>query len=230
MRRRVPATGRSLYPNPMLADWTAACGPEDPVLVVPWSAAAEDDAATAAGAHFVNLRANPYDLAEIPEAEDHPALGRALRSLNAANSGFLTAKCDVWTLSPEIGGETLEALRLEMDLADDEAAFGCASYIDLLPRERSLFASAHLATERLDRLVRRAARLPHPSAALELTLRPAVVDLLAPLEGYSASLYLTAVAGDPETAVRRWEAALEDVVKLLREREWAVPIGSATID
>ena len=61
-------------------------------------------------------------------------------------------------------------------------------------------------------------------------MRPALVDLKSTLEGYSASLYLTAVAGDPTTATSRWEAALEDTVHLLREREWAVPVGSATID
>ena len=208
----------------MLADWTAACGPDDPVLVVPWSD-------PNSGARFHNLRAEPYDLAEIAEAESYPALRRALRSLNAGNSGFLTAKCDAWTLYAEEGGETLEALRLELDLADEEIAFGFGSYIDLLPRERAVFASAHVASGRFDRFVRRAARLPHPFTALEAVMRPAVVELAAgPLEGYSVSLYVTAVAGDPETAAKRWEAALEDVVQLLRERDYSLPPGSATID
>ena len=207
----------------MLADWTAACGPDDPVLVVPWSDAES-------GAHFVNLRAEPFDIAEIAEADGYPAMRRALRSLNATTSAFFTAKCDIWTMYPEVAAVELEALRLELDLADDEVAFGVGSYIDLVPRERSLFASAHVATDRLSRISRRAARLSHSHASLELTLRPAMVDLKAPLEGYSATLYLTAVAADPDTAARRWEAALEDVVHLLREREWAVPPGSATID
>lgn len=207
----------------MLAEWSAACGPEDPVLVVPWS-----DPGT--GLRFVNLRTEPFELAEIDEADAYPALRRALRALNALTSAFLTAKCDAWTLYPEVAAEQLEALRLELDLADEDVAFGMACYIDILPRERSLFASAHVATDQLARIARRAARLPHLQVSLELVLRPAVVDLTTPLEGYSATLYLTAVAGDPETAARRWEAALEDVVHLLREREWAVPTGSATID
>ncbi len=207
----------------MLADWTAACGPDDPVLVVPWSDSATD-------ARFVDLRAEPFDLADIMEADSYPGLRRALRSLNASASAFFTAKCHAWTLYPEVAAERLELLRLELDLSDEEVAFGMASYIDLVPRERSLFASAHVATDRVARLARRASRLPHAHAALEFVLRPAMVDLKAPLEGYSATLYVTAVAGDPETAARRWEAALEDVVHLLREREWAVPPGSATID
>lgn len=207
----------------MLSDWTAACGPDDPVLVVPWADAA-------GGVRFVNLRAEPFEIAELPEADAYPAMRRALRSLNATNSAFLTAKSDIWRLDAENGGDALETLGLELDLADDETGFGMASYIDLLPRERRLFASAHVATDRLARLTRRIGRLPHTHAAAELTLRPAVVDLQGTLEGYSTTLYLTGVAGDPDTAQRRWEAALEDVVHLLREREWAVPPGSATID
>lgn len=207
----------------MLADWTAACGADDPILVVPWS-----DPAT--GAHFVNLRSEPFDIAEIVEAEAYPALRRALRSLNATQSAFLTAKCDVWALDAETGGEKLEALRLELDLDDSETAFGLSSYLDLLPRERAVFASAHVNTDRLSRLMRRAGRLMHAHVAVECVLRPAVVDLQSPLEGFGTTLYVTAVAADPATAASRWETALEDVVQLLREREWAVPYGSATID
>lgn len=207
----------------MLAEWTAECGVDDPVIVVPWS----DPDGTA---RFVNLRAEPYDLAEIAEADSYPAIRRALRSLNATRSAFLTSKCDAWTLSPEDGGEKLEALRLELDLTDDEASFGFSSYLDLLWRERILFASAHLASDRLDRLTRRAARLPFAEAAFEAILRPAVVDLRSTQEGFGATLYVTAVASDPETAMRRWETALEAIVHLLREREQALPPGSATID
>ena len=207
----------------MLAEWTAACGPDDPTLVVPW-------ADPEAGLRFINLRTDPFDLPEIIETESYPALRRALRALNAPASAFFTAKCDAWTLYAEEGGDTLEALRLELDIADEEVAFGHGSYIDLVPRERTVFASPHTFSGRLDRIVRRATRLPHPYAALELTMRPALVDLKSTLEGYSASLYLTAVASDPTTATSRWEAALEDTVHLLREREWAVPVGSATID
>ena len=207
----------------MLADWTAACGPDDPVLIVPWS---DPDS----GAHFIDLRAEPLHVGEIFETELYPALARALRSLNAGTSAFLTAKCDVWTLYPEVAAEKLEQLRLELGLADEEAAFGMACYIDLLPRERRLFASSHVAVDMAARIARRAARLPHEEAQVEVVVRPALVDLTSPLEGYSLTTYITAVAGDPETASQRWEAALEDVVHLLREREWAVPPGSATID
>ncbi len=191
-------------------------------MVVPW---ADPDGP----ARFLDLREEPFDLGEVVEAEQYPSLRRALRSLNSPRSAFFTSKCDVWTLSPEDGGEKLESLRLELDLADEEVSFGLSGYIDVLWRERAVFASAHVASERLARLARRAARLPHAEAALEAVLRPAVLDLSGPLEGFGASLYVTAVAADPETATRRWEAALDSLVGLLREREHTLPPGSATI-
>ena len=207
----------------MLAEWTAECSADAPMLVVPWH-----DNET--GAHFVNLRAEPYALAEIPEAERHPTLGRALRALNAQRSPFLTAKCDAWPLSAADSPGELEPLRLELVLSEEDVAFAFTSYIDLLFRERAVFASAHQQQDRLDRLARRATKLPHPEGALQCVLRPAMVDLGAPLEGFATTLYVTAVAPDADTAQKRWSAALEDVVDLLRSREFELNRLSATID
>ena len=206
----------------MLADWSAECSADAPTLVVPWS-----DPAT--GAHFVNLRAEPYDLAEVPEAERWPALSRALRSLNATRSPCLTAKCDAWRLEPE-RADDLATLATELDLDPSEVRNGFGSYIDLLWRERKVFASAHQQSDRLDRLVRRAARLPHDEASLQLILRPAVLDLSGPQEGFAVSVYVTAVGPEPESARVRWAAALDDVVALLRARDLEPLRGSATID
>src|ERR1700759_4745098 len=117
----------------MLSEWNAECSADSPTLIVPWADANS-------GAHFVDLRAEPYDIAEIHEAELHPALGRALRSLNATRSPFLTAKGDVWTMDDP---EAREALRLELLIDEVDAQYGFASYIDLIWRDRSVFASAH---------------------------------------------------------------------------------------
>ena len=203
------------------------------MLVVPW-------ADPAVGTRFVDLRSEPYDLAEISEAEQHPALARALRSLNATRSPLLSAKCDVWVLSAEIRPEDLLALRLELDQEPELAAVGFGSYIDLLWRDRAVFASAHLQQERLDRLVRRVERLPHDTAALACVLRPALLDFAgpessgpgrsAPLEGFAFTLYVTAVGPDRVAASSAWESALTDVVEVLRSRELEVARGSATID
>lgn len=207
----------------MLSEWSAECSHDAPTLVVPWSD-------PNGNAHFIDLRVNPYDLAEIPEAEQHPALARALRSLNSTRSPFLTAKCDAWQLTPADHSEQMESLALELLLDPTETRAGFASYIDLLWRERSVFASAHQQQDRLDRISRRAQRLPHREAALECVLRPALLDLNGPLEGFSVSLYVTALGPEAATAHRRWELALEDVVALLRGRDLEAPRGSATID
>lgn len=215
----------------MLSEWTAECSLDAPTLVVPWSADEQADGAhDGMGTRFIDLRANPYDIAEIVEAEHNATLARALRSLNATRSPFLTAKCDTWTLSATEHAETLEALRMELLLHEDDARFGYASYIDLLWRERSVFASAHQQQDRLDRIMRRAQRLPHAEAAMECILRPAFLDLSGPLEGFAVTFYLTALGPDAEIARRRWELAMEDTVALLRSKELEAARGSATID
>ena len=207
----------------MLADWSAECSADAPTLVVPWSDPNSP-------ARFVDLRAEPYDIAEIPEAEHYPALGRALRALNATRSPFLTAKCDAWTLGPDQHEDDLESLRLQLNLEQDQAACGFASYIDLLWRERTVFASPHQQQDRLDRITRRAQKLTHPFAALECVLRPAMLDLNGALEGFAFTLYITAVGADADSATHHWIAALEDIVAMLRAKELELARGSATID
>jgi hypothetical protein len=208
----------------MLAEWTAECTTDAPTLVVPWS---DPDSA----ARYVDLRADPYDIAEIPEADHYPALGRALRSLNAIRSPFLTAKCDIWQLSADDQPEELEALRFELDLDVEDSRFGVACYIDILWRDRALFASAHQQTEMLDRLTRRAERLEHHAAALACVLRPAMFDSdEGTLEGFAFTLYLRALGHDAVAAIERWSSALDRITELLRSRDLAPSRTSATID
>ena len=52
-------------------------------------------------------------------------------------------------------------------------------------------------------------------------LRPALVDLGTPQEGYAISIYLKAVGNDQNTAIETWGAALADVVRVIRSREFA---------
>jgi hypothetical protein len=209
----------------MLADWSAECSYDAPTLVVPWHDAAS-------GAQFHDIRTEPFDIAEIPEAEQFPALGRALRALNATRSPFFTAKCDAWSLTPadEEHGETLESFRLQFGLDHDLARFGFASYIDIIFRERVIFASRHHQQARLDGLVRRAEKLPPDNAALEFILRPAVLDFGTPLEGFATTVYITAVGPDADAASHAWSNALEDIVHLLRSRDLEPARTSATID
>ena len=189
----------------MLAEWSVECSAEDPVLVVPWK---DPDGAAA----FVDLRANPYDFDAIPEAERYPPLMQALRALNAERSPVFTAKCDAWRLD----SEERNSLQVNLDIAPAQAPAGFASYIDLVWRERSLFTSFPRHEQLLRRLTRLAAPLDRPAAALDCVLRPALVDLDGPREGYAVSLYLKALGADRQTAFEEWGAALIAVVALVR--------------
>jgi hypothetical protein len=211
----------------MLSEWTAECSHDAPTLIVPWS---ENPSDPETGVRFFDLRTNPYDIAEIPEAEHNPTLARTLRALNATRSPFLTAKCDTWSLSNVERPDDLDTLRLELMLPEEDTAYGFGSYIDLLWRERSVFASAHQQQDRLDRIVRRAQRLEHPQAALSCVLRPALLDLNGPLEGFAFTLYVTALGSEPDAARHNWELALDDITNLLRSKELEPARGSATID
>ena len=197
----------------MLSEWSVACSADDPVLVVPWS----DPSDPTGNRRFVDLRENPYDLDHLPEAVQHPALMHALRALNAARSPVFTAKCDAWPLD----ADELEQLRLELDLIAADAPNGFGSYIDILWRERSIFTSFHQQEQMLHRLSRHAALLHQPYAMLDCVLRPALVDLTGPQEGFAISLYLKAAGHEARAAEENWTAALELIVPLLRSREFA---------
>jgi hypothetical protein len=197
----------------MLSEWSVESSADDPVLVVPWS----DPSDETGNRRFIDLRENPYDLDHLPEAERFPALMHALRALNAARSPVFTAKCDAWPLD----AEELDALRVNLDVSADEAPAGFGSYIDILWRERTLFASFHLQEQMLHRLTRHAAPLEHPYAMLDCILRPAMVDLAGPQEGFAVSLYVKAVGHDAQTAETNWATALEAAVALLRSKDLA---------
>lgn len=194
----------------MLTEWSALCSPEDPVLVVPWSDPQRQ-------VSFVDLRNNPYDFDAIPEAVHYPALLQALRALNAARSPVFTAKCDVWSMT----AQEISALGLEMDLDSAETRAGLAGYIDVLFRDRATFTSAAQQQQLIARLLRQAAALEHPAASLECVLRPALLDLGMPQEGYAISIYIKALGPDPSHAAEHWGAALADVVRVLRSRDFA---------
>ena len=191
----------------MLATWSAECGADDPVLVVPWS--------DPGGLHFVDLRENPYDLDQIAEAEQHPALMQALRALNATRSPLFTAKCDAWAMD----AAELASQQLELDLSPSEVPDGFTSYIDLVWRDRPVFVSFHQQEQRLHRLGRLLDPFDHPYAAVEAVLRPALVDLTGPQEGFAVTLYVKALGTDAPHAYEHWTNALESLVTILRGKE-----------
>ena len=206
----------------MLAEWSAECAADDPVLVVPSSSHQSSSPADPTPApHFIDLRAHPDDLDLIPEAEQNPPLLHALRALNAARSPVFTAKCDAWPLSPEELADLHLNLYLGVPKSIASHPAGFASYIDLILRDRALFVSFHQQEQFLSRLTRRAALLDYPDALLECVLRPALVDLAGPQEGFSISLYLKAAGTETLDAWNHWAAALEDITALLRSKDIA---------
>ena len=195
----------------MHAEWSAECGADDPVLVVPWSGPNGSPG-------FVDLRENPYDLDHIPEAEQHPALLQSLRALNATRSPVFTAKCDAWMMDPD----ELESLQIELDLTPPEAPHGFASYLDLLWRDRTVFVSFPQQEQRAQRLARIVDALEHPYAAIECVLRPAMVDAGGRFqEGFAISLYVKGCGTDPAHAYDTWSEALGAVTTVLRGRDFA---------
>lgn len=203
----------------MLAEWSVECKADDPVLIVPWSSLDSpplpDHDKFSPELRFVNLRENPYDLDLIPEAEQHRALLHALRALNAARSPVFTAKCDAWAMD----AEEIEVMRLHLDVSPEDASSGFASYIDLLWNDRAIFASYHRTEQVLHRLGRHVQPLQLPSAMLECIVRPAILDLTGPQEGFGISLYVKALGQDLASAYSNWEQALEAVAALLRSRD-----------
>jgi hypothetical protein len=193
----------------MLTEWSAECAADDPVLVVPWADPSDPDR------RFIDLREDPYELDHLEEAAQYPALMHALRALNATRSPVFTAKCDTWPLDTD----ELAHLRLNLDLIPEESPNGFASYIDLLWSERSIFASVHRHEQILDRLTRLAAPLDHPHAMVDCIIRPALVDLTGPQEGFAVSLYIKALGHDQPAAEQNWAAALEAAVALLRGKD-----------
>ena len=194
----------------MLATWSVECGAEDPVLVVPWH-----DPDDPEGPQFIDLRENPYDLDHIPEAEQHPPLMQALRALNAPRSPLFTAKCDAWPMD----AAELATAQFELGVPAAEAPHGFTSYIDILWRDRPLFVSFHQQEQRLHRLVRLLDPVDHYSALVEAILRPALVDLTGPQEGFAVTVYVKALGTDQPHAYEHWAAALESLVTILRGKE-----------
>jgi hypothetical protein len=197
----------------MLVEWSVESSADDPVLVIPW----DDPTDPTGNRRFIDLREDPYELDHLEEAAQYPALMHALRALNATRSPVFTAKCDAWPLD----AEELEHLRVNLDHTAAEAPVGFASYIDILWRERSVFASFHQQEQLLHRLTRHSAPLDHPYAMVDCVIRPALVDLTGPQEGFAVSLYVKALGHDQQAAEENWASALDAVVALLRSKDLA---------
>ena len=102
----------------MEADYSIELGPAAPALEIPWSDPDER-------LHYLDLRRQPDSIADIPEAQQFPALRHFLIEANSPLSAWQTAKCDVWT------DETEAAENLY------DAGFEQSCYVDLVLAEQA---------------------------------------------------------------------------------------------
>ena len=132
---------------------------------------------------FIDLRTHPGRVAEIVEAAKFPPLAALLQSLNAADSPLWTSKCDVW--EPEPGALAL--------------------YIDLLPREGSVFAQWQQAAAFCRDFVRRLSRRAIDDCTADLVIRQAIAGEAA---GFGITAYLSVSALDQSEATARLATAI----------------------
>jgi hypothetical protein len=52
-------------------------------------------------------------------------------------------------------------------------------------------------------------------------LRPALIDLEGPQQGYAFSLYVKALGVDTQDAIQEWGAGLDAVIALIRSKEFS---------
>ena len=198
----------------MHATWAISLGADSPVLTVPWQDAT-------GRVEYVDLRARPDRIEDIPEARENPPLAKVLERLNAPGSPWATAKCDRWPLDDE----DLEAASFDLALARSRssAQAGIGSYIDFYHRDAAEFASLEHHRALVQRLTRSAEGLAgdpvssvqrgvQPAAMLELTLRRCIAE---GSEGYAITAFLYAIGEDEARAQTNWAAALATLTHIL---------------
>lgn len=191
---------RSTQISRMDADWSVACAAGDPMIVIPWNDEHESE-------RYIDLRAEPEGLQQIPAASQYPALAAALRSWNRPGSPVFTAKCDVWNYAAD-------AFDSE-DLPGFEYAHAC--YIDLLAADAAAFASFDAGEQALRAWTTRARAIEMPTARCEWTLRPAIIQAGKELAGFATTLYVWGYGETPASAAVAWSAALLALVAPVQE-------------
>jgi hypothetical protein len=135
------------------ADFSVELGQDDPALELPW----------ASGDHSVryyDLKRFPELALQIPEAVAHPELSAFLTRMNAPDSPFATAKCDVWP---------------SRDISAEEEIFGApekfVSYVDLVFVDTNASISFEKHEAFAEKLCILLGRVPDIPAAVEMVIR-----------------------------------------------------------
>jgi hypothetical protein len=187
----------------METDWSVAAAADDPAIEADWTDAGR-------GLRFVDLRVNAPEqakrIAALPEAAAAPTLGRALALLNAPGGMLLTTKIDRWTM------DTDELAEMADLLDAPEAAYGVASYIDVLMAHQVPMSDFLLHEEWARTTARRGAALDIESARLDIVVRPARRE---GTWGFGLTVYCYGVGADLDQAAAAWSQAVEQTVPVL---------------
>jgi len=170
----------------MEADWSVEIGPDLPVIDAAWDG-------------FVDLRSSPEKTDEIEEARQHPALREALLELNSARSPLFTTKCDCWMLPEE------DIDPDEFASAGATARTGFASYIDVVERDSSRFASFEFHERRARELTSDLQKLELRQGRVDLVLRAAAFNEQS---GFGCTLYAAGCGATKAEAYVAWQAVL----------------------
>ena len=190
----------------MDADWSVACGADDPLVVIPW----RNISGTVT---YIDLRAFPAGIKDIPEAVQYPTLAVALQRWNQSDSPVFTAKCDVWVYPADL-----------FDVEDLPGfAFAQGSYIDIIQRRSSLFDDFSAAEEQLRRWTQTARSFDLPDGRCEWSLRRAWIASAEEVpatstdthyhKGFATTLYVWGYGSSPQAASSAWTQALESFIE-----------------
>lgn len=170
----------------MEADWSVEIGPGLPLIEASWNG-------------FIDLRSSLEKIDSIEEARRHSAIRKALSLLNRAGSAMFTAKCDCWMLPEEdIDPDEFAASRAT-------ARMGFASYIDVVERDSSRFASFEFHERRARALTSDLRKLDLRQGRVDLVVRAAVVRSQ---DGFAMTLYAAGCGATEAEAYAAWQSVL----------------------
>jgi hypothetical protein len=172
----------------MEADWEFELDGDAPVIDAAWRG-------------LVDLRRSPELAHQLSEADELPALAKALIRLNSKNSPVWTSKCDLW---PHLEAGEFDPDELDAPAECSEHAMGC--YIDLLPASDGQWPVPEVIEKSCKRWRGLLRAVPLCCCRVDLVVRRA---FLTPEEtGLGITAYLTASGATPEEAAHTLEAAL----------------------
>ena len=175
----------------MEADWDVEIGPDAPAIVVPWDG-------------FIDLRSDSSSAVEtIAEASSVVPLRDALIRLNSRESRTFTSKCDVWWLTSEVIDHD------EFGTDSESAAFGFASYIDVLLLEANQFASFRFHERLVKQLAGKLRTVDLANCRVDLVVRASTVDSCS---GYGITVYTAGCGQSPGEAQTSWQEVLQRAV------------------